>query len=265
MNNSMSGLWKKCLSVAALGLGLSLSSPVATPAAGLGDLLAGLNVTSGCTQFMGPFGYPVTVNYFLPGGNCAAPAVIVLHGIDGGTRYGREYHEIGRGLAAKGYAAFCVQYFEGQPNAVRPGPYDRGLPDPAAFVPWVQTVKSSVSFVQQFPGVDPNRVGIIGTSLGGFVGSSAAADDPRVRSLVVLSGGMPDPIAQNVRWLPRTLIVHGAQDQDVPVWEAYKFRDLMARRGLPHNLVVLPCEGHLPFRDKEGVAEKVLCFFDSTL
>lgn len=265
MNNTSIFPLRKTLSVALLGLGLAIATPAAAPAQGLSGLLAGLNVRSGCTQFIGPFGYPVTVKYFTPGANCPSPAVILLHGIDGGSRYQAEYDEIGRSLAAKGYASFIVYYYEGQPLAPRPGPYDRGLPDPQAFAPWVDTVKASVEFVQSFPGVDPARVGLMGMSLGGYVGSSAASNNPRIKSLVVLSGGMPDIYAAHSRHMPRTLIVHGQQDADVPAWEALKLRDTIAGSGQWHRLLLLPCEGHLPFRNKHYVAEQVLCFLDSSL
>ncbi len=256
---------KKSLSVALLGLSLAIATPTAAPAQGLGDLLFGPNISTGCTQFISPYGHPVTVKYYTPKANCPSPAVILLHGIDGGSRYQAQYDEIGRSLAAKGYASFIVYYYEGQPLAPRPGPYDRGLPDPHAFAPWVDTVRASVEFVQAFPGVDPHRVGLMGMSLGGYVGSSAASNNPRVKSLVVLSGGMPDIYAANSNHMPRTLIVHGQQDADVPVWEALKLRDTIASRGQWHRLLVLPCEGHLPFRDKNYVAEQVLRFLDSNL
>ena len=149
---------------------------------------------------------------------------------------------------------------------MRPGPNDRGLPDPSAFIPWTATVERAVSYVQGFSCVDPNRVGLLGLSLGGFVGTSVAANDSRIRSVVTLSGGMPDPVAANLRHMPPTLIVHGDQDQDVPVMEAYKLHNNMASKGLWHDLEILPCEGHLPYQTyKEAVAKKVLSFFDRTL
>lgn len=258
---------RRWFTTATVAVGLAFSfTPAPAPAAGLGDLIAGMSVQQGCTSFVAPTGAQVPVQYYLPGSNCAAPAVIVLHGSDGGTRYQDDYEEICRGLAAKGYAAFLVYYYEGAPGAPRPNVGDRTLPDPRAFVPWVATVEQSISFVQRFPGVDPNRIGIMGLSLGGFVGSSAAVNDPRVRSLVVLSGGMPEQWAKQMKAMPPTLLVHGDRDADVPVWEAYKLHDRMARKGIWHDLEILPCEGHLPYRAyKEQVAEKVLCFLDSTL
>lgn len=262
-------LLKHHLASAAVAFGL-LVSPVAPTsnanAAGIADFLAGLCVTEGCTQMPGPYGTPVPVKYFLPKANCKSPAVILLHGSDGGTKYDREYAEVGKGLAAQGYAAFIPYYYEGAPGAIRPGPNDRALPDPSAFIPWVATVEGTVSFVQTFSCVDPSRIGLLGMSLGGFVGTSVAANDPRIRSVVTLSGGMPDHVAASLRHMPPTLIVHGEQDQDVPVWEAYKLHDRMARRGLLHDLEILQCEGHLPYQMySKQVTQKVLNFFDKTL
>lgn len=241
-------------------------APLTAGAGGLADLLTGTCVTDGCSRFIGPAGFPVSVKHYLPKANCPSPAVIILHGSDGDTRYAQDYEKIGRGLATQGYAAFIVHYYEGEPRAPRPGPNDRALPDPRAFVPWTNTVEQAVSYVQSFPGVDPARVGILGMSLGGFVGASVASNDPRVQSLVILSGGMPDMYANDMRVMPPTLIVHGDRDPDVPVWEAYELHGRMTRLGLWHEFVILPCEGHLPYRTfKETVAKDVLEFFDKTL
>lgn len=260
--------FKKVASAAALAMAITAGpvAPSTASAGGLSDLLAGLYVTEGCSNFVGPYGYSVPVKYYLPKTNCAVPAVLLLHGSDGGTRYNNDYEEIGRGLAAEGYAAFVVYYYDGMPTAARPGPHDHGLPDPSAFIPWTATAEQAVSYVQSFSGVDPARVGIMGMSLGGFVGASVAVNDPRVRSLVVLSGGMPDLYAQKMRAMPPTLIVHGDQDMAVPVAAAYAMHQQMASRGLWHDLQILPCEGHLPYRVyKASVAQKVLAFFNRTL
>jgi carboxymethylenebutenolidase len=260
--------FQKAVSAAALALAMAAGpvAPQTATAAGLTDLLAGLCITEGCSSFTGPYGSPVPVKYFLPKCDSGAPAVILLHGSDGGTKYNDDYEEIGKGLAAEGYAAFLVYYYEGAPGEPRPGPNDRGLPNPTAFIPWTATVEQAVSYVQSFPCVNPARVGLMGMSLGGFIGASVAVNDARVRSLVVLSGGMPDLYAQQMRAMPPTLIVHGDQDTDVPVAAAYQLRQQMASRGLWHDLVILPCEGHLPYRTyKETVAKKVLAFFNQTL
>lgn len=257
---------KKMALATAVGVATLFSAPTPAPAASLGDLFSGIGVKPGCTQFTSPFGYQVPVRYFLPAASCSSPAVVILHGIDGGTRYNSKYEEIGRGLAAKGYAAFIVYYYNGQPNVPRPDPYGRMLPAPEAFAPWVDTAKASVEFAQSFPGVDPARVGVLGLSLGGFVGTSAAANNPRVRSLAVLSGGMPDLYQERMRMMPPTLIVHGDQDPDVSVWSSLKLHDAMTRRGLWNDLEILRCEGHLPYsHSKERVAEMVVRFFDQTL
>lgn len=259
---------KKLFAVASLAVALVAgpAAPQPAAAAGIADLLAGLCVTEGCAQYAGPRGSIVPVRYFLPKADCPSPAVIILHGIDGGARYDAQYAEIGKGLAAQGYAAFIVYYFEGAPGTVRPHPDDRGLPDPKAFFPWVQAVSGAITYVQSFSCVDPSRVGVMGLSLGGYVASSVASADPRVKAAVVLSGGMPDIYANNLQRMPPTLIVHGDQDPDVPVWEALKLHDRMARRGMWHDLEILPCEGHLPYRTyKEHAAKKVLSFFDGTL
>lgn len=260
--------FRACAGAAVIALGMMIPSASPTPvqAAGLADLFISSRVSEGCTQFISPYGAPVPVKYYLPNTNCPGPAVIVLHGTDGMTRYQDDYDAIGKGLAAKGYATFMVHYFEGAPGFQRPSPMDRALPDPAAFEPWRKTAEASVDFVRSLPCVDANRVGIMGMSLGGFIGTSVSANDARIRSLVVLSGGMPDDWSAKLKWMAPTLIIHGDHDSDVPVVEAYKMHDLLNRKQVPNTLRILPCEGHLPYRvNKDSVAKHVLCFFDSTL
>lgn len=247
-------------------LGFGTLSPAPASAAGLADLFIGLQINEGCTQFMGPYGAPVSVRYFQPKSGCAGPAVIIFHGSDGDTRYSNDYTEVGRGLAVEGYSAFIVHYFEGAPGLRRPGPVDKTLPDPNAFFAWKQVCEQSVSFVQTFPGVNPARVGILGMSLGGYLGASVSVNDPRVRGVAILSGGLPDIYADKVGMMPPTLIAHGDHDADVPVTEAYKLHDVLAQRGLWNDLMILPCEGHLPYHTyKDAVAAKVLAFFNSAL
>lgn len=256
---------KKTVAAGLVAFAAFASSPAPAPAAGLGDLFAAMRVQAGCSSFISPYGHQVPVRYFLPDSGCAGPAVILLHGIDGGDRHGAEYEHIGRGLAAKGYAAFIVYYYQGTGGFGRPHPASRSLPQPETFEPWVNTVKASVDYVKGFGCVDPNRIGLMGMSLGGFVGSSAAVNNPSVKSLVVLSGGIPEVYADKIQTMPPTLLIHGAQDVDVPLVSAQTMHHALNQRGQWSALEVLPCEGHLPFKDHEGVANRVLQYLDRSL
>lgn len=53
---------------------------------------------------------------------------------------------------------------------------------------WVLDVRAAVDRLSCHPQLDPGRIGLLGWGLGGGVVVSAAADDPRVRSLVCCNG-----------------------------------------------------------------------------
>lgn len=256
----------RLLSVAALVISAAAGPQTASGQGLLQGLLTSVCVRQSCGSFLSPTGHPVPVEKFLPKCGGRAPAVILLHGSDGGTRYAEAYRTAARGLAAQGYAAFIVYYFEGEPNAPRPREEDRDLPDRRAFIPWLATVGASISYVQAQCEVDPSRIGLLGFSLGGFLANAAAVQDPRVRAVTSLSGGLPPHLASRLRSMPPALIVHGQCDDVVPVAEAYRLHALLATRRIYHDLHILPNEGHLPYRcSTEAVAQKVLCFFNAHL
>jgi carboxymethylenebutenolidase len=230
------------------------------------NLFGGMCVQQSCATFKGPLGHSVTMEQYLPKSGGRAPAILLLHGSDGMSRFAEGYREAAKALAAQGYAAFIVHYYEGSPNSPRPGPEDRSLPDPSAFYPWLATTHFAVSYISSLPCVDSNRIGLVGFSLGGYLASAAATQDSRVKATVVLSGGIANQFASRARRVPPTMIVHGQQDDTVPVQEAYKLHVFLAKKRVPQELVIFPCEGHLPFEScKAAAAKRVLDFLNCYL
>jgi dienelactone hydrolase len=97
------------------------------------------------------------------------PAVIVLGGFAGGVP-GDAF-----GFAQAGYAAFAVAYFGAAP-----------LPRAADLIP-VETVSRAVDYLRARPEVNPDRIGIVGVSKGSELALLAAASDPRIKSVAVVS------------------------------------------------------------------------------
>ena len=218
--------------------------PATAPAQNLAALV-GIGIQQGAGTYPAPGGCPVMVEHFLP--NCAnAPAVIFLHGSDGPIRHATNYRRVCRALAGEGYAVFFVHYFDGTPGVEAPDADTGVLPDPRAFAAWVAVTDKAVDYVQNFCGVDPHRIALSGLSLGSYLATTVASKDPRIKAVIEVSGGIP-PSAANFKHMPPTLIVHGANDQTVPVSEAYKLHGLMWKKHLCNELFIIPCEGHVPF------------------
>ncbi|MFJ2645573.1 alpha/beta hydrolase family protein [Streptomyces sp. NPDC087420] len=106
------------------------------------------------------------------------PTVVMHNGFDGSAE---ELHYLG-GLAAldRGYNALSFDG-PGQPSAI----HRRGLvlrPD------WEHVVGPVLDHLETLPGVDHDRVALMGVSLGGMLAPRAAAHEPRLAAVVVVDG-----------------------------------------------------------------------------
>jgi carboxymethylenebutenolidase len=166
------------------------------------------------------------------------PALLLLHGADGFTN-GDRYRLGAQILAGAGYHVFLVHYLDrtGQGRA-----YYSTIGQ--NFPLWADTVRDALDFVEGQGGVDPKRIGIVGTSLGGALGVTVAAGDRRVGALVNYFGFLPDPVRETATRLPPTLVLHGAKDAIVPVANAHALEALLRRVGAPHEVHVYPDQGH---------------------
>lgn len=169
-----------------------------------------------------------------PGG--ARGAVVLLHGADG-LASGR--YRVAAGLvAAAGHDVFLVHYLD------RTGDVWAGFSTIGQRFPlWAATVRESVDFVAEQPGVAAERLAILGISLGAALGLEVAAGDPRVEALVAYYGFVPRGLSRAGR-LPPTLVLHGARDAVVPVANAHQFQAILERQGVPHEIKIYPDQGH---------------------
>jgi dienelactone hydrolase len=205
-------------------------------------------------------GHPVPVEQFNPSIQGRRPAVIILHGADGMAEFGRSYREAATQLAQAGYVAFLPHYLDevGITESTQFGPQ--------MFLHWMQVVNDTFRFAAAQPNVDPRRIAIGGFSLGGFLAVATGATNPQVAAVVEFFGGMPGAFAANVQRMPPTLILHGCEDNRVPVGEAYALAQLLQGLGTPYQIFTYPGQGHIFTGEvKEDAAKKVLAFLDCYL
>ncbi len=183
-------------------------------------------------------GKSIRLDCFLPSANEQRfPAIIGLHGSGGGHTSMAEPASL---LAAQGYAVYVLHYFE------RTGTTQiDGLPTIARNFPaWMKTLWDAVSFVATQPSVDPDRIGLLGFSLGAYLALSAAAIDSRVKIVVDYFGGFPKEMKLFMRRFCPVLILHGEQDATVPVAEAYHLQQILEKKQIPYEMKIYPGVGH---------------------
>jgi len=183
-------------------------------------------------------GKSIVIDSFLPSGNGQRfPAVIGLHGSGGGHASMAEPANL---LASQGFAVYVLHYFDRTDTIELDG-----LPTILRHFPaWMKTLWDSVSFVSRQPQVDPERIGLLGFSLGAYLSLSAAAIDARVKTVVEFFGGLPKEMTLFMRRLCPVLILHGDQDRTVPVEEAYHLQELLEKKQIPYEMQIYPGVGH---------------------
>lgn len=184
-------------------------------------------------------GEVIHMDRFEPPGGGRHPAILLLHG-SGGHQANQEWIQgRTRELVDQGYAVFFPHYFDR--TATRKAGHFAILKNLGV---WKETVREAISFAARDPGVKPDRIGVLGLSLGGVVALAAATEDSRVKVVVEYFGRFVPPYDSRASTMPPVLILHGAEDPMVPVSEAHRLRDVMKRNGRPYEIQIYPGQGH---------------------
>lgn len=143
-------------------------------------------------------------------------------------------------LAAEGFAVYILHYFDrtgttavaDKQTAIRNFPL------------WGKTVWDAISHIERQLQVDPQRIGLLGFSLGAYLALSVAAVDSRVKAVVEFFGGMPTEMKFFIRRLCPTLILHGDADRTVPVEEARHLQRILEKKCIPYETQIYAGAGH---------------------
>jgi len=182
-------------------------------------------------------GKPIRLDAFLPQDHGRRfPAVVALYGSGGGFAGMQEPASL---LAGQGFAVYVLHYFDRTGTAFADKEtIFRNFPV------WMKTLWDAVSHVAQQPQVDPERIGLLGFSLGAYLSLSSAAIDKRVRAVVEFFGGLPKEMKLFMRRFCPVLILHGEADTTVPVQEAYHLQKVLEKKAIPYEMQIYPGVGH---------------------
>lgn len=165
----------------------------------------------------------------------------------------------------------------------------------------VKDIESCVSFVIKNKGADPKKIGIMGGSYGGYMVMAGLTEypdlfaaganlygvvnfktffektEPWMAAISKVEYGDPDtqadmlaklsPINKVANVKAPTIVLHGANDTNVPVVEAEQVVNSLKSRNIPVEYILFPDEGHgwrkIPNRIRSNVA--VVNWFDKYL
>jgi carboxymethylenebutenolidase len=183
-------------------------------------------------------GRRITVEVLAPAAGPRRPGVVLLHGADG-LSFNGQYRSGAAEIAAAGYPVFLVHYLDrtGERRASFATVFQN-------FPAWADTVRDAIGFAARHPTVDPDRIGIVGISLGAALGLAVSGSERRVKALVDYFGPLPQGAVSRGLKLPPTLILHGAADPVVPVANALAVEELLKDQGGAYEIKVYPGQGH---------------------
>ena len=169
------------------------------------------------------------------------PAIVLLHGSGGNASFWTE--RIAPHIAGRNIALYVLHYFD-RTGTTRASYND--IIDGYHFPAWLGTIADGLAYIRTRPNVDSSRIALVGFSLGAFLGLSLATDPAtKIRAIVEISGGLPDPYAAKATSdFPPTLIFHGGADTYVTVSDAEKLDAQLAALNVPHETHIFPKQTH---------------------
>lgn len=194
---------------------------------------------------------PVLVEVFYPGERrwgkrpriprSPVPSIVILHGVEGSRYFQKEHRKNAIHFASQGFAVFLVHYFS---------PFDYNhlvllkshweldlarieeisLRDRSD---WIRIAVDAVREIGNLPYIDRQRIGLVGYSLGGFVGFGCVQEcknDPKLptpRAFVTNWGAKWDTTPVTPEF-PPVLMFHATKDPIVPYsWATYTYEQLL--------------------------------------
>jgi dienelactone hydrolase len=178
----------------------------------------------------------VSLEYFRPTASGKFPAVFLLHGsggLDPGTHY--VFREIGRDLADQGYVVLIPHFFE------RTG-HEAGQPFKDKEVDSMfESIEDAIDFAVANAPIDPDRIGLLGYSMGANAAYFCNFRNPRIKAIVAVSAYLP---IESKAKLPPMLILLGSGDHNTSPARLKQFEAVMKERQIPYGSHVYRGIGH---------------------
>ncbi|MGC2402601.1 MAG: dienelactone hydrolase family protein [Acidobacteriaceae bacterium] len=160
-------------------------------------------------------------------------------------------------FAEHGFRVLLADYLSATPNTD---------PTPANYRRWTQSVDDIVADLRAHPVPVNRKIALIGQSLGAVVALLAGSRKAGVDAIAEWSGLLPNAFFSQVQNLPPLLIIHGEQDEQVPIVNARQLVRLCELRDFTCDAGLYPDEGHV-FSSKaiDAANQRTLTFFRTYL
>lgn len=193
--------------------------------------------------------HDVKIDWFMPPGQATStsqklPVILIYHGSGGlgdyaagGSGHGF-FAELAKALAANHRACGVVHYMDSTGHKSASSQQMARY-----FGVWLGAVQNSIKAARQCPFVSPDRVTLMGHSLGAQLALEAAARDKQIHSVVDMAGCFVLPTSK-VSAMPPVLVLHGKLDNVVPLSREKALIKVLDRIGSKYEEHIYPRGDH---------------------
>lgn len=182
-------------------------------------------------------------------GQASSPLTIVfLHGAAGAE----PYQALAKAWAAEGYFVLFPHIDDATHGT---------SPTNANYARWVAATAECIA--QLAPKNKP--VVLFGISLGASVALAAGTELPGIDSVVDWAGSLPDEYFYHLKRLPPLLILHGSDDQNIPVINAQQLFLLCDRLHVPRVGTIYKGDGHVFPAHRDDAKSRTRAFLQSRI
>lgn len=194
-----------------------------------------------------PGGTPGLNGYLAyPSGSGPFPGVVVIH-----EAYGLndDIRDIARRLANEGYAALAVDLFAGRSQVICMFRFFGGMLFNSLHHGGINDLRTALTFLQNQPVVNKERLGALGFCLGGNFAVSWACTEDRLKVIAPFYGLNPRPLEAVARACP---VVGSYPEKDFTANMGRKLDSELERHSVPHDIKIYPGATHSFFNGRRN-------------
>ena len=158
------------------------------------------------------------------------PGMVVIHEILG---LNDNIRSIANRFAEQGYAALAVDMFSNRNRTVCMMQIIHGMMLRPLKNTMLSDLHSTMAFLRQQPGVDPNRTGVVGFCMGGGYALQLAVTDKDMKAASSFYGAVPKPLEAFVQSCP---IIGSYPEKDFSAAGARELDAVLEKNNIPHDI-----------------------------
>jgi dienelactone hydrolase len=185
------------------------------------------------------------------GAGATLPLMILLSGVNGPSQF---YREQAAFFAKHGYRVVLPHYLEaGHGTNATDGNYES----------WTNAVRKTIDDSQKD---QSSPTVVVGFSLGASVALALGSQGHGPDAIAEFYGSLPDRYFRDLKGMPPLLILHGDQDQNIPVYNAIQLSQLCSQAELKCDMHIYSKEGHgFTAESLRDADQRTLRFFSQVL